>query len=482
MYLVHTWRKCKLRNHNSFQTIARAVSPDIKSACPFLSTTLIMDEHIVNSPAHARFRRTFSVAALRKKLAPALAQSASAPNITVSSNTTMLTSPASMQASTLSPSLSSAIDAALTNAWSNGTRAIQRTAMKKFFSFCDANGIAQADRLPSSELLLCAFIATCTTVAPSTLRNYISGIRAYHIQQGLTWLGSTRLQYVREGMSKSPAALSRIKPPRPPVTRVMLHKLHDRLDASKPFDACVLACADVAFWGQTRLGELLLEAPSPCPAKLPVPSPMEVTETALNTIELQLPYTKVKKWSGEKTTLTHQIGTSDPIVALLHHLSLNHVPIGMPLFSFASQSNVFTIMTKGLFLRTCNVVWSAANLPRYTGHSFRIGGTTALLLGGVHPDLVKEMGRWSGDSYLRYWREFHQLIPLNATNIPLVPTPSSSNLNGPSHRGGARAHAPAAAASPGSAGVPRARRGAPQAARGAEGAAVQPPRGSFGPP
>lgn len=88
-----------------------------------------MHNRIADSPAHARFRQTFSVAALTEKFSPTLKQSASAP----ASLTTCLSNCAGPQP--LSPQLDSAIEVALSNAWSPGSKAIHRTAMKKIPSF-----------------------------------------------------------------------------------------------------------------------------------------------------------------------------------------------------------------------------------------------------------------------------------------------------------------------------------------------------------
>jgi len=74
------------------------------------------------------------------------------------------------------------------------------------------------------------------------------------------------------------------------------------------------------------------------------------------------------------------------------------------------------MLTKVAFLSRCNQIWTASGYPRTTGHSFRIGGTTELLTSGVPPDVVKSMGRWSSDSFLRYWRDLETIAPLHARN------------------------------------------------------------------
>jgi hypothetical protein len=76
-------------------------------------------------------------------------------------------------------------------------------------------------------------------------------------------------------------------------------------------------------------------------------------------------------------------------------------------------------------LQCCNEIWGAAGYPHTTGHSFRIGGTTELLLPGVTVDVVKAMGRWSSDDSsdigvrLKTWhRCMHQILVLNC--LPVI--------------------------------------------------------------
>ena len=44
------------------------------------------------------------------------------------------------------------------------------------------------------------------------------------------------------------------------------------------------------------------------------------------------------------------------------------------------------------------------NAEGYTGHSFRIGATTAATPVGVLTHLIKAMGRWSSDAFMVYLR------------------------------------------------------------------------------
>ena len=65
----------------------------------------------------------------------------------------------------------------------------------------------------------------------------------------------------------------------------------------------------------------------------------------------------------------------------------------------------------------CNGIWEPLGLGKFTGHCFRIGGTTGFLLSGVEVEIVKKMGRWSSDSFKLYWRNIGGIIGKYAANI-----------------------------------------------------------------
>ena len=106
----------------------------------------------------------------------------------------------------------------------------------------------------------------------------------------------------------------------------------------------------------------------------------------------------------------------DPIQALDRLLSLRHdAPPNDHLFAFTTPGKHRTsIPTKEAFLKRVNEIWSRHGITRHSGHAFRIGGTTALLKAGVPPDVVRKMGRWASDAYLRYWRDLAEIASSHA--------------------------------------------------------------------
>ncbi|KAJ7739025.1 hypothetical protein DFH07DRAFT_752328 [Mycena maculata] len=305
------------------------------------------------------------------------------------------------------------IDRVICHAWAPATLDKYDNGLAHFLSYCDNMEVPIPFRLPASEFLLCAFAASFAgSLASSTVENKLNGVRAWHIVNNVEYKGSLRLNYVMKGVANlAPDAL----PPRPPITLEMLRLLYDHLDLSNPFDAAVFCAAVVAFWCQCRLGELFSTTErSFDPSLIPSVSDLATPCTKVGSRLLRLPCTKTKRSRGESTFLSKQKGFSDPVHAVEHHLSTNQLESTDPLFSYRTSNGGLLALTKCKFMAHFNQVWGAFGLPKSTGHCFRIGGTTELLLAGVPPDVVKMMGRWSSDSFLRYWCSLHRIAPLHS--------------------------------------------------------------------
>ncbi|KAJ7121999.1 hypothetical protein C8R43DRAFT_900023 [Mycena crocata] len=304
------------------------------------------------------------------------------------------------------------IDHAVGNAWAPSTLDKYENGLDHFIAYCDAKDVAPARRLPASEFLLCSFAASYAgSLASSTVEGKLAAVRAWHITNNVKYNGGLRLNYVLKGVENlAPNSL----PPRPPITKEMLRFLWDNLDFTKPLDCAVWAAAVVAFWCQCRLGELFSKTersfnPEECPSVHNLGPPC----TRAGSRMLFLPRTKTKRSKGEETFMSRQHGFSDPLKAVENHLAMNALQGTDPLFAYRTASGGILALTKRKFMARCNEIWSRFDLPRCTGHCFRIGGTTELLIARVPPEVVRLMGRWSSDSFLRYWRSLHRIAPLH---------------------------------------------------------------------
>ena len=133
---------------------------------------------------------------------------------------------------------------------------------------------------------------------------------------------------------------------------------------------------------------------------------------------LHLPHTKTHP-HGEEVVLVDQDNPINPISLLKNHIHISGIPRDGLLLSFRKSDDLI-VLDKASFLRCCNDVWQPLGHPRFTGHSFRIGGTTKLLIAGILPDVVRVTGHWSSESFLRYWRSLKDLAPHYISNLPIL--------------------------------------------------------------
>jgi hypothetical protein len=299
---------------------------------------------------------------------------------------------------------------AIQGSWASSTLKRYTGAIRQFILFCDTENVPAHLRFPSDEFVLCAFAASSLgRHAGGTPRSRLSALKAWHAAHNVEWKGSERLNFVMNGVRNSAPGTSK-HPPRPPVNARMLSQLVESLDLNSPIDAAIAACAATAFWGQCRLGELLPVSSSPYLAPpLPTRSDFKRSLRDPRSCILFLPHTKTHS-HGQEVVLVDQHPPVNPISLLKNHFRVNNIQGNMPIFSFHSPNGLL-LLNKNLFLGRCNTIWSALGYPRTTGHCFRIGGTTELLVAGVPPDIVRITGRWSSESFLRYWRSLDSIAP-----------------------------------------------------------------------
>lgn len=337
------------------------------------------------------------------------------------------------------------INKALLRAWAPATRKNYTSGINRFLSFCRRHNIHSKLILPANDFLLCAFVADISTYLTSlTIRNTLSALRAWHIEYGFDFPRSERLLTLARSASLNQST----KPLRKPVTIDLILALHKNLVLHNSFDLAVFACALTAFWGLARLGEILPVSKSADLSLLP--SRHNITSISPSILTIHLPWTKTKKRKGDDIQLSSQLPIVDPVSVIHLFIRLNPALPSDPLFTFINtQTSSKTILLRSTFVTRCNEIWTKCGLPTFTGHSFRIGGASHLLRCGVHPDVVKAIGRWTSDSFLLYWRNLNLILPNHVTFLPL-PQPSLGVSHGHS----------LAAAGPSSGGKPSVARGA----------------------
>ncbi|KIL71851.1 hypothetical protein M378DRAFT_65500 [Amanita muscaria Koide BX008] len=322
--------------------------------------------------------------------------------------------------SSLPHNLSSSLKDNLVKALAPSTRGAYGAGIRRFTDFCDEHNISEEARMPASKYLLASFISEqAGSCSASCIKNWMSGLKAWHEINSAPWNGEDRLvQLSRSLAAKNGTSFSR--PKRPPITRDQLTALRGRLNIREGKDAAFWALATTAFWGCRRLGELTIPKTDGFDKKL------HVQKTAVSfthgssarspSISFDIPWTKTTKEKGGKVVLTARDDDLCPVTALLNHILVNHkVPPDVPLFSYMDNSQSRSIPpVKTKFLEFCN----SNVLPhqkKILGHSFRIGGSVELLLAGVPPEVVASIGGWTSSAFLLYWRKLEDIIPLHVS-------------------------------------------------------------------
>jgi hypothetical protein len=200
----------------------------------------------------------------------------------------------------------------------------------------------------------------------------------------------------------------------------MLKDLYHDLDLTAHLDAAIYAVATMAFYGQLRLCEICSdrEVYNTFNCKtLPNLSNLKPPHTPAGSRMLHLPWTKVKRNIGEDVAICSQRGVTNPINALHQHIQINMIDDpNIAIASYLTPRGTRKLLTTSKFLKKCNEIWRAHNRQRYTGHCFRISGTTHYLLQAINPDVVRIMGCWSSDAFIRYWRQLDVVATVHTEN------------------------------------------------------------------
>lgn len=227
----------------------------------------------------------------------------------------------------------------------------------------------------------------------STIRNYVYGIRAWHIIHGVPWdINREEIDaLLKAGKRLTPKEAKRAE--KKPWTVDYLKTICSALNQENPRDLAILACITTAFWGTARLDVEFGTRDQ---------KGNEVTV-------IFIPWTKTAGEKGEKIYWAQRNGVIDPQTALEKHLALNKPRNEDHLFSYRDKQGLHP-MSRGVLLRRLNSITSALKLEKLPGHGIRVGSTLEYLLRGLTFEAVKVKGRWKSDAFKIYLRNHAQVM------------------------------------------------------------------------
>ena len=253
---------------------------------------------------------------------------------------------------------------------------------------------------PRQSGFSCYLQLTCSTPKawlPPPITTYIAAVRSFHIDLGIPdpTAGATRPARLLRGIR-----LSRSSPrlPRLPISNSIMHLLCNAL-SSPTFDNIMFwAACCTAFFGFMRVSEFTCAGPfvpshhlslQDFPYDLAGHFRLHVKSS--KTDPFRVGCTIVLGPSGGRICPVHALGTS-------RYLAIRGPSPG-PLFLCSNGSP----LTPALVNAWLRAILQSVGVPgNYSSHCFRIGAATSAALAGVPDHLIKTLGRWSSNAYLRY--------------------------------------------------------------------------------
>lgn len=140
--------------------------------------------------------------------------------------------------------------------WEESTKIMYGSGLLAFHVFCDKRNIAEERRAPVHHSVLSAFIANLAgAYSGKTIRNYVWGLRAWHILHGAEWtLNFTEVENLLTAADKlTPATSKKLK--REPYTPEYIRQIGAGLDLEKPLDGS-LCLPDNLFLRNCQAGRI----------------------------------------------------------------------------------------------------------------------------------------------------------------------------------------------------------------------------------
>ena len=282
------------------------------------------------------------------------------------------------------------------NAFAEGSFSNLRTQARSFFGFCV---YFRRRPLPADSVTIYAYAQFLSrSMVPSSVKNYLSGVKMLHIFHGLSYPHSEDFLLHLELRG-----ISRLDPHVPvravPVTPDILTAFYHHMDVTDSLHCSVWACSLFLFYTMARLGSILPSGPS---------SPLNkfLTRDRVNfSVEgllITLLHTKTIQFGKRRLHIpllrTDQILC--PVRAYEQALSFTDPGLSTgPAFIFWKKGKI-TWLTKYIFIHTFCSVLRTGGVTQAS--SFRRGGATWAFQVGIPGELIQICGDWVSDSYKRY--------------------------------------------------------------------------------
>jgi len=299
-------------------------------------------------------------------------------------------------------------------ALARSTRGSYSTGAKAFVSFCVAFACLGClePLLPASDEVLAYFITFMSWfVAPSSIKNYLAGVRQLHLQRGHTWRPVSERHRVASTLQGVRRYWDRPSKPVMPLTLQNLKEMSRHVEFGALSELSLWAAILVGFFGLFRKDNLTMGKEDACNSRAAlVRDDVMFTEDG-ETAWFRVRYSKTIQ-CGERyhwVPLRRVPGSAlCPVWAVRALMCATADRAGdSPLFVTEKQVGkkvqVVPLAHTGLVKGIKRLAAAAGLQPEeYAGHSLRRGGATAAKRLEVHTLYIKTQGDWRSDCYERY--------------------------------------------------------------------------------
>ena len=287
-------------------------------------------------------------------------------------------------------------------AWAPSTLKNMQTQFDLFVKFCTAFNYKC---LPASVHTLCAFAQFLARdfKAPSSIKNYLVGVKWFHVLSGLD-----TAQFDHLSLKLLHKGIARIKKHQPqqalPITPEILEDIHGKLDLS--------VVEDISFWTLLLFGFFLMARKSNL-----VPDTISKFDTFRHLCRGDVRLSDNLMLVSLKWSKTNQLGDRQHYVPLLAMQHSNLCPVGAfkrlirqvpgtsqsPLFCMTKKKKLVPMTYKFLQLRLKHLIEATGRAPEaYSSHSLRRGGATFAAAAGVPRHCIQQVGDWKSDAVDQY--------------------------------------------------------------------------------
>lgn len=280
------------------------------------------------------------------------------------------------------------------------TRRTYETGQRHYANFCRLQCWPICCASDQSLARFVAYLADVVRVAPSTIKVYLAGVRALHIERG--WPDPCEraplTQRVLTGVKRVHGMHPRLL--RLPVTLNVLRQLVAHLHVAEwlhPTDRLMMiAACTLAFFGFLRCSEFTSGA---------LRSDVVVSTLPRPHLTLTLRASKTDPFRrGCTVAIGSSPGVCCAVSAMASYLrATSYRSPSAPLFQLVSGAPLLRPVFSSFIQRALTTAGNV-NARFYMSHSFRIGAATSAAAAGIPAWLIKTLGRWSSDAYLVYIR------------------------------------------------------------------------------